>query len=245
MSHPKTNMRTDPEHSIESEPTPLTMLLVDDHPLVRAGLRAVLKFHFAHAKIGEAGSAPEALAYIEANHPHLVLLDVNLPGVNGLDLARRIRKLERKCKVLMVAGETDPWTVREAMDAGASGFVAKTSSDDVLPQAIRAVLGGAVFLCRDSQMAWRRAELRGDYKPEPPGPAILSTREREVLRYLAQGEPTRMVAALLQISPKTVESHRLHITGKLRTSSIADLTRYAIQHGLTQSKPAPEGDSSR
>lgn len=218
---------------MKPEPTPLKLLLVDDHPLVRMGIRTVLKRHFAHAQIGEAGSAPEALAHLETHQPHLALVDVNLPGVNGLDLARRIQALARPCKLLMVAADTDAWTVREALDAGASGFVAKTNSGAVLPQAVRAVLGGAVFLCPESQQALQEAEQRGGHDPEPPGPAILSTREREVLRYLAHGQNTKMIAHLLQISPKTVETHRQHITRKLRTNSVAALARYAIRHGLT------------
>jgi len=159
---------------------------------------------------------------------------VNLPGTNGLDLARQIRQRDRHARILMVAADADPWTVNEALAAGAAGFVAKTNSSDQLPAAIEAVLAGRTFLCPDSQAALQRAENQAEALAEPPGPAVLSTREREVLRCLAHGENTKTTADLLRISPKTVETHRSHIMRKLRTNSIAALTRYAIRHGLTR-----------
>ena len=206
------------------------VLLVDDHPMVRTGIRAALRHHLPHMRVEEAGSAAEALEKLAGFRPDLAVLDVNLPGMNGLDLARQIRAQSRLVKVLMVAAEADPWTVSEALQAGASGFVAKTNSADLLPRAIVAVLAGEVFLCPDSRAAWQRAERRE--AKDPPGPAVLSSREREVLRHLAAGESTKSSAALLQISPKTVETHRQNIMRKLGLQSIAALTRYAIRHGL-------------
>ena len=217
---------------MSAQRAPLRVLLVDDHPLVRDGLRVALRRHSAELCIEEAGCASEALALMAARRPHLLLLDVNLPGTNGLDLARQIRAVDGKIKVLMVAADVDPWTVHEALAAGASGFVAKTNSGAVLPEAMRVVLSGGVFLCPDAQAALQRAERGGTSTVEPPGPAVLSTREREVLRYLAHGENTKSIAALLQISPKTVETHRQHILRKLRLDNLASLTCYAIRHGL-------------
>lgn len=213
---------------------PLHVLLVDDHPIVRTGIRTALRHHFPAALIEEAGCAAEANVILAARRPDLVLLDVNLPGTNGLDLARQIHKRSRKIRILMLAAEADPWAVNEALLAGASGFVAKTNSAELLPEAIRMARAGEVFLCPDSRAALRRAEqctLMGD---KTPGPAVLSQRERELLRYLAHGENTKTIAALMKISPKTVETHRSHIMRKLGTNSVAALTRYAIRHGLTQ-----------
>ena len=158
---------------------------------------------------------------------------MNLPGESGIELARRIRGVDKRIKLLMVAAEAEPWTVKETLEAGASGFVTKTRSADFLGQAMKAVLAGQVFLCADSQAALRRAESRAGPAAKPPGPAVLSTREREVLRYLAHGENTKTIASLLQVSPKTVETHRQHILRKLGTNSVGALTRYAIRHGLT------------
>ncbi len=215
-------------------PQILRVLLVDDHPLVRAALRAELQVAFGDVQVVEAGCASEALAALAARRPDLLLLDVNLPGESGLDLARRIRASHRRIRILMVAAEVDPWTVNEALEAGACGFVAKTNPGGVLRDAVRAVLAGQVFLCPDAQVARQRVEPGRGATGDPPGPAVLSTREREVLRYLAHGENTKSIAALLQISPKTVETHRQHIMRKLGTNNVAALTRYAIRHSLTR-----------
>lgn len=210
------------------------VLLVDDHPLVRDGLRAVLRSMFPKVHIEEAGVASEALEKIATLDPHLIVLDVNLPGTNGLELARQIHGSEKKIKLLMVASDTDPWTVREALAVGASGFVGKTRSVECLAQAVQAVLSGQQFLCPDSQEALDQSQQLEEASAEPPGPAILSQREREVLRYLAQGENTKSIASLLQVSPKTIETHRQHIMRKLGTNNVAALARYAIRHGLTR-----------
>ena len=209
------------------------VLLVDDHPLMRDGLRAALLMALPKASVEEAGSAAEAMEKFGARQPHLILLDVNLPGINGLELARQIRAANNKVKLLMVAGEADPWTVRAALDTGASGFLSKTSSTLFLSQAVLEVLSGREFLCEEAQEALQRAGKQTTPRREPPGPAVLSQREREVLRYLAHGENTKGIADLLQISPKTVETHRQHILRKLGIGNVAALTRYAIRHGLT------------
>jgi len=215
-------------------PKTLAVLMVDDHPLVREGLRTAILAAFPAALIEEAGSAPEALASISIRRPDLVLLDVNLPGENGIDLARRIRAADQRVKILMVAGEADPWTVNEALQAGASGFVTKTHSADFLEHAMKAILQGQSVLCPESQAALQRAEQRAGTALEPPAPSVLSEREWEVLKCLAHGENTKTIAFSLQISPKTVETHRQHIMRKLGLDNVAALTRYAIRHGLTR-----------
>lgn len=207
----------------------LRVLLVDDHPMVRAGLRTDLAKHLRGVEIAEAGSATEALALLRARRFDLVILDVNLPGMNGVDLARRIRGAHQHLKLMMVAADTDPWSVNEAMRAGANAFLAKTNSGERLREAIRAVLAGEEFLCPESQAA-RQQPRQGRDSIEPPCPAILSSREREVLCHLAQGDNTKTTASRLGISPKTVETHRSHIMRKLGLHSVANLTRYAIRH---------------
>ena len=211
---------------------PWRVLLVDDHPLVREGLRAALRRVLPAARLQEAGAAAEALTQIAAHHPQLILLDVNLPGMSGLKLAGQIRTADPHVKMLMVAAEADPWTVQAALAAGASGFMAKTRSAECLTQAVLAVLSGEEFLCPDSQAALQQAVQHGGFDREPPGPAVLSSREREVLRYLAHGENTKNIASLLEISPKTVETHRQHIMAKLGLDNVAALTCYALRHGL-------------
>lgn len=212
----------------------LSVLLVDDHPFVRDGLRAALQHAFPGVRIMEVGSVPEALLILTCESPQLALLDVNLPGANGLDLARDIREHCPQTRTMMVAADTDPWTVSEALDAGASGFLLKTHSRASLAEAVRIVLGGGVFLCPESQEALNLAEQRCLETPLP-GPGILSDREREVLRLVADGENTKTIAALLEVSPKTIETHRQHITRKLGTNSVASWVRYALRHNLTRS----------
>jgi DNA-binding NarL/FixJ family response regulator len=208
------------------------VLIVDDHPLVRDGLRAALQRVLPQASVAEAGSGADAMKKLAELHPRLILLDVNLPDTNGLVLAVQIRALDKRAKVLLVAAEADPWTVQAALEAGASGFMAKTNAAGCLAQAVQTILGGKEFLCADSTAALQRAVAHGGLIGELPGPAVLSRREREILRYLAHGENTKQIAALLEISPKTVETHRQHILRKLGTNSVAALTRYAIRHGL-------------
>ncbi len=202
--------------------------------MVRTGVRVALRHHLPGAQIEEAGCAKEALAALENWTPQIVLLDVNLPGTNGLDLVRMIRARDRKIKVLMVAADADPWTVSEALQAGAAGFVSKTNSGEALPEALQVVLAGGRFLCPDSRAALHRAEKYDQGAAEPPGPAVLSSREREILSYFARGENSKTIAALLAISPKTVDSHRQHIHRKLGTSNPVALVRYAIRHGLSR-----------
>ncbi len=209
-------------------------LVVDDHPLMRDGLRAGVRAILPTAIIVEAGSAPEALARMSVQPLDLALLDVNLPGQSGIDLARRIRAAYKHVKILIVAGEADPWTVKEAIGVGVSGFMTKVRCADFLRHAIQAVLDGKTVLCPDSNRALELAEDGSGFALEVPGPSVLSERERQVLRYIAHGENTKTLASFLQISPKTVEAHRQHIMRKLGLDNVAGLTRYAIRHGLTR-----------
>lgn len=212
---------------------PHCVLIVDDHPFVRDGLRAALQHCFGDIRVLEAGSALETLALLKVVLPDLVLLDINLPGTSGVDLAGEIRKHCPRIKLLMVAADVDPWTVSEALDAGAGGFVLKTHAHASLAEAVRTVMAGGTYLCPEAQEALSIARRGGPETPGP-GPEILSEREREVLRYVAEGENTKTIAALLELSPKTIETHRQHITRKLGTNSVASWTRYALRHGLTR-----------
>ncbi len=209
------------------------ILLVDDHSFLRAGLRATLVRILPDVEIFEAGEGLEALDLFARHRPDLVLLDVHLPGMNGLDILRRLRSSDPTTHVIMVAADADPWTVRQAMDAGAVGFISKISASNVLQEAILAVSGGHPFLCERSRTALEHSSAPTDPAHQEPGPSVLSDRERQILRYLAQGENTKSIAALLSISPKTVETHRSHLMWKLGLEGVAALTRYAIRHGLT------------
>ena len=199
---------------------------------MREGLRAVITQFFPSARIIEAGTSAEALIKAVELRPQLSILDINLPDLHGLELARRLRVLDLRMRILFLAGEVDPWTVREALDAGAGGFLTKTNAAHQLAGAIRAVMAGEIFFCEASAAALQRAEATGLPGSEPPGLAILSGREQQVLKLIAQGHTTKAIALELQVSPKTIETHRQHIMRKLRLDNIADLTCYAIRHRL-------------
>lgn len=208
------------------------VLVVDDHPLIRDGLRAALRRWLPGARIDEAGDGEAALASVARQVPQLVLMDIHLPGVNGLEVLVRILANHPRVRVLMIAGEADGWTVRQAMAKGAAGFVAKTRTAEVLAKALEEVLQGRTFLCPDCLEAMEQVVSSAGGREEP-GPSVLSDREREVLVLLARGENTKSIASALSISPKTVETHRSHLMRKLGMDSVASLTRYAIRHGIT------------
>jgi DNA-binding NarL/FixJ family response regulator len=210
----------------------LRVLLVDDHPLFRQGLRSEIQMTMPSAIVFEAGSAAEAMAKISEKRPGLVLLDINLPGENGIDLARRVQALDKRIKLLTITGEADPWTVNAVLEAGVSGFITKTRAAGFLGSAIKSIMRGEIVLCADAQRALEQAEQTGSNEHQSPGPSVLSERERQVLKFIAHGENTKTIGSLLQISPKTVETHRQHIMTKLGLRSIAGLTRYAMRHGL-------------
>ena len=210
----------------------MRILLVDDHPMVREGLRAAISRFSPAALIVEAGTSAEALKQAASLRPHLNIIDINLPDLNGLELARRLRAIDRRTKILFLAAEADPWTVHEALSVGACGYLTKTNAAQKLYEAIRSVMTGKLFLCDDAAAALRRAEEAGPMASEPPGTAILSHRERDVLKLIAEGQTTKAIALELKISPKTVETHRQHIMRKLRLDNVANLTYYAIRHGL-------------
>jgi two-component system, NarL family, response regulator NreC len=212
--------------------SPLRILLVDDHPFLRQGLRMEINRFFPAALVVEAESAAQAMLGISSERPGLVLLDINLPGENGIELARKIKAMDKRIKILIVAGEADPWTVSESLQAGVSGFITKTRAASFLRSAIDSALKGEIVLCPDAQSALEQAEESSETERNSPGPAVLSNRERQILKYIAHGENTKATASLLQISPKTVETHRQHVMRKLGLHTIAGLTRYAIRHGL-------------
>lgn len=214
-------------------PSLVRVLVVDDHPLVRNGLRAVVGTALPAVAIEETGSAAEAWQRIVAWSPDLLLLDVGLPDFSGLELVRRIRDARRPMRILMVAGEADGWTVREALRRGADGFVRKTLSSAELAAAVRSVLAGREVLCDASRQGLVRIqELKTEALDTAPPPGVLSPREKEVLVRFAEGLNTKSIADRLGISVKTVETHRAHLTRKLGTTNPAFLARYAIQHRL-------------
>lgn len=210
----------------------MRFLLVDDYPMMRDGLRLAIQKAFPEAQVRESGDGADALMQVEKFRPHMVVLDLNLRDMNGLEVARRIRSMRHSPKILVLATEIDPWTVAQTLEAGVAGYLSKTNAATQLQEAIQTIRRGEVFLCQNAATTVQQGQRQ--IAAIPPNPMVLSDREREILKQMTQGETTKAIAFRLQISPKTVETHRIHIMRKLRINNIASLTHYAIQHGLIQ-----------
>ena len=206
---------------------PIQILLADDHVLVRQALRFLLE-RAGMAVIGEASDGQEALEMAHEQPPDVAVLDLGMPRLNGLETARRLRDACPQTKIIVLTGHTEDSYVLEAVQAGVVGYVVKTQATLDLVQAIRDVLQGGVYLSPQVSRTVVTAYLtRSDLPPDP-----LTSREREVLQRIAEGETTKEIAWRLDLSVKTVESHRTRLMHKLDIHETATLVRYAIRRGL-------------
>jgi DNA-binding NarL/FixJ family response regulator len=201
--------------------SPIRLLLVDDHPLVRDGLRARLEVVPGLEVAGEASNAEEAQAQLESLHPTLVLMDVGMKGVNGIDLTAALLEREPSLLVLMLSMYDNPEYVQRALQAGARGYVLKDSPASEIIAAIEAVAGGGTFL---SPAVSRRL-----FRNQTPRP-VLSSRECEILAALARGLSSKHIAREMDVSVRTVEAHRQNIKRKLSLEGQAELIKYAVEH---------------
>ena len=206
------------------------VLIVEPHALVRAGLASLVNAAGDLEAVGEAGSAGEAIFEARTTKPDVVLLDVTTEQ-NAIEAVSRLLQERPETKVLVLAKKDDPRYVREAFEAGASGYVLEQGVDDDLVPAIREVSGGGRYV-RPELGARLVAAETADQRRADDDP--LSDREREVLRLLALGHTNQEIAKELYISVRTAEAHRAHIMQKLRLSSRAELVRYALDEGLLQ-----------
>jgi DNA-binding NarL/FixJ family response regulator len=210
------------------------ILVVDDHAVVRAGLKLLLDAEEDLEVVGEAGDAREAVFQMRTLKPDIVLMDVVMPGASGLEATANILHEAPETKVLVLSMQDDPRYVREAFAVGASGYVLKEAADAELVAAIREVAGGGRYVhpTLGARLVTADAEERRRAEEDP-----LSDREREVLRLLALGHTNQEIAKLLYISVRTAETHRAHIMQKLRLQTRAELVRYALSQGLLESEP--------
>jgi two-component system response regulator NreC len=207
------------------------ILIVDDHAVVRAGLRLLVDAEEGFEAVGEAGNGRDAIFQARALKPDVILLDVVMPDQSGLDVLPTLLHETPDAKVLVLSMQDDPHYVRQAFAAGASGYVLKEAADTEVVAAIRDVANGGNYvhpalgarLVAADAAATKRAE-------EDP----LSDREREVLHLLALGHTNQEISKQMYISVRTAETHRAHIMQKLRLSSRAELVRYALDHGLLE-----------
>ena len=207
---------------------PIRILLAEDHVIVRQGLRALLE-QAGMAVIGEASDGPEALRIAHEQHPDVAILDIAMPHLNGIETARRLREALPQTKIVLLTVHTEDPYVLEAMQAGAVGYVLKTQAAADIVQAIRDVVQGDIYLSPRVSRAVVKAYLtRSDLPPDP-----LTSREREILQLIAEGQTTKEIAWGLGLSVKTVESHRIRLMRKRDIHETATLVRFAIRRGLT------------
>jgi two-component system response regulator NreC len=206
------------------------ILIADDHPLLRSGLRVLLGADPDLEVVGEAGTGEETLRLAEELHPDVVLLDIGMPGESGIETVRRLKAKLPELKVLFLTMHEEEGMVLEALGAGGDGYLIKRTDEAEIIQAIRAVRRGDVYV----HSAMTRALLSQAETTERPQEPVepLTQREIDVLRLLARGNTNRQIAELLGLSTRTVESHRANLMGKLGLSSRVELVTYAEEHRL-------------
>lgn len=219
------------------DPKPLRVLLADDHALVRAGLRAILNELAGVEVVAETGDGREALRLVREWKPDVALIDISMPGLNGLDAAARITHDHPATRVIIVSMHSDDESVRRALVAGAAGYLLKNADRSELELAIRAVARGDKWLS-PALTSRVLAAFTQDAKVPPEGPlAALTPRQREVLQLVAEGHSNKEIAGRLQVALKTVETHRTELMERLGIHGTAGLVRYAIQVGLVRPEP--------
>jgi len=216
----------------------IAVLLAEDHMIVREGVRALLEAEGDIAVVGEAGTGRQAVLLAKRLRPAVVVMDIAMPLLNGLEATRRILKAVPTARVLILSAHSDDEYIRQVILLGAAGYLIKQTSADLLAKAIREVEKGNTFF--SPSIARRVQDL---YPPSPDGrgaikvgKTVLSSREVEVLQLIAEGKANKQVAAELGISIKTVEKHRQHLMSKLDLHDTAGLTRYAIAAGIIESR---------
>ena len=212
------------------------ILLVDDHELVRRGLRALLEMQPGWVVCGEAADGRAAVELAQKLAPDMVVMDIGMPQLNGIEAARQILERTRGIEVLMLSVHDSEQAVREVIGAGARGYMLKSDAGRDLVAAVEALLRREPFFSPSVAVSVRAAALkisaptRASLRPA----GVLTRREREVLQLLAEGRANKAVAKLLGISVKTAETHRARIMRKLRMKSLAELVRYAIRNGFVE-----------
>lgn len=204
------------------------ILLVDDHTVVRKGIRMILSAQPDLEVVAEAKNGLEAVTEAERTQPDVVIMDVNMEGLNGIEGARRVAEVSPRSRVLALSMHRDAVYVREMLRAGAKGYLVKDADDDALLDAVRAVARGDAYLSPSVADA-----VLTDYRKHVTNPVdLLTAREREVLQLIAEGKTNKDIANQLSLSVYTVEAHRSRLMEKLNLHSTGDLVRFAIRNGF-------------
>lgn len=211
--------------------TKIRVLLVDDHAILREGLRAFLSCSEDIQVVGEAQDGQEALEKVGSLHPDVVLMDVAMPGMNGLEATCLVCQHYPGVRVLVLSQHEDRQYVMPVLQAGAAGYIFKRALGTELLAAIRTVFAGETYL-HPSVSTMLMEEMRGNYQNETR--EVLTAREVEVLKHVVQGRTSSQIAVTLSLSVKTVEWHRTNMMNKLDLHNVVELVRYALQEGLVQ-----------
>jgi DNA-binding NarL/FixJ family response regulator len=209
----------------------ISVVLAEDHMIVREGLRALLNLEIGIEIIGEAEDGRQAVAMSLKLMPDILVMDVAMPLLNGLEAMRQIKLVHPATKILILSAHNDDAYVEKAIALGASGYLIKQAAFHILPQAIREINSGKSFFSDEITMRFRSTKKRG---AALLGAKRLTPREMEVLQLIAEGNANKMTADILKISIKTVEKHRQSLMEKLHIHDTAGLTRYAIAHGVIE-----------
>lgn len=212
----------------------MRVILADDHRLVRAGLRALLQSFENVQVLAECSDGRETLECVERLRPDVLLLDITMPGLNGLDVARRVPKLSPATQVLVLSMHVGPEYVAQALRAGVAGYLIKDSAVAELRGALDALAAGRPYLSPAISQSVLHGFLRTGKESSDVGAELnrLTARQREILQLLAEGHSTRAIAARLRVSAKTVESHRSQLMDRLDIHDVPGLVRFAIRVGL-------------
>ena len=214
-----------PDSEAKISTDPIRLILADDHAVVRSGLRMLLDSESEFEVVAEASNIEDARRYVRGHHPRVLVLDLNMPGGSSLEAIPTIRAESPDTEIVVLTMQQEPAFAREALRAGALGYVLKEAADDELVQAVRLAAAGERYL--NPKLGARIAA-----EPPPGPPDDLSEREVEVLRLIALGHTNAEIGEQLYLSVRTVETHRSHIQQKLRLSTRAELVGYALERGL-------------
>ncbi|MHB1807959.1 MAG: response regulator transcription factor [Solirubrobacteraceae bacterium] len=207
----------------------ITIVLADDHAVVRSGLRLLLDSEDGFEVVAEAGDLESAQRYVRGHHPAVLVLDLNMPGGSSLEAIPQIREQSPETQIVVLTMQQEPGFARRALGAGAIGYVLKEAADDELVEAVRRAGDGESYL--NPRLGARLAA-----EPPPGPPDGLSDRELEVLRLIAMGHTNGEIASKLYLSIRTVETHRSHIQQKLGLNTRAELVGYALERGVIDTR---------
>jgi two-component system response regulator NreC len=221
----------------------IRLMLVDDHAMIRTALKSLLDDQSEFMVVAEAGNGEEAIVLALKTRPDLILMDISMPEMDGIEATRRLKELWPECLILTLTVHEDKYYFMEMLSAGASGYVTKLAASDDLIQAIRTVAQGNIYL-QPALARWlledyqRLAMQKNDSQPEADnqvvGLEVLSERERQVLEFVAKGLTNQEIGEQLELSPKTIARHRERIMKKLNLHSRTALVKFAIQTGLVK-----------